>query len=100
MRKIFTNEFSGFTLEEKIGQGSFGVVFKASALGGISEMAIKFVRMDVPVAVNKELAINNGMLRVFANTRYEPLFSLPQGLIKIKRPGRDDQLALVFDKME
>lgn len=99
LREVFGGKDSGFVLEEKLGQGSFGVVFKASSSDGI-EMAIKFVRTDDPVAVAKDLAINNEMLRVFGDTPYEPLFSLPQGVLKIKRTGREDQLALIFDKME
>lgn len=97
IRTIFTRP-SEFQLKEQLGQGGFGVVYRAKTGG--EEVAIKMLRMDQPEFVLSDLKINNEMLRVFGDTPYEQLFSLPRGVLKLKRPGRDDQLALVMDKME
>lgn len=98
LRKIFSGP-SEFRLQEKLGEGSFGVVYKASTTDG-SEYAIKIVRMDDPVSMMVDLQINNEILRAVGGTPYEQLFALPRSVLKIKRPNRDDQLALVMDKME
>lgn len=98
LRAIFTRK-SGFQLQEKLGQGTFGAVFKTTSDDG-QVSAIKIVRMDMPEATLQDVDINNLMLRAVGGTPYEQLFSLPRGMLKIKRSGRDDQLALVMDKME
>lgn len=99
LRAIFGKEVSGFKLEEKLGQGSFGIVFKATVEGG-REVAIKFVRTDKREDMLHDVKINNEILRIFGNTQYESLFSLPIGMLKIKRQGQGDQIAFIFDKME
>lgn len=58
------------------------------------------MRTDRYEEMYHELAFNNEMLHLFANTQYESLFLLPQGLLKIKRPLQDDQLAFIYEKME